>query len=66
VPFWRQDAKDAAAVRQENALTIEALVRAGFTPGSVVPAVVSGDFSLLVHTGLYSVQLQPPLIGGEQ
>jgi hypothetical protein len=60
VSFFQEDVQDEANIRQANALTIRQLVDAGFTPDSAVPAVMTGDFSVLKHSGLYSVQLQPP------
>ena len=60
IPFLQQDAKDEAEIRKTDAVTIEALIRSGYEPGSVVAAVTSGDFGQLVHSGLVSVQLQPP------
>jgi len=60
IPFVREDRKDEAEIRQTDASTIRALVDAGYQPESVVAAVKAGDFSRLVHTGLFSVQLQPP------
>jgi phage portal protein BeeE len=63
VPFLREDQKDAAEIQQVKAQTIRTLIDAGFEPDSVVRAVDADDRSLLVHSGLYSVQLQPPGIG---
>lgn len=60
VSFLQEDVKDNADIQSRNALTIESLIRGGFVPDSAVRAVVTGDFSQLQHTGLYSVQLQPP------
>jgi phage portal protein BeeE len=60
VPFLREDAKDAAEIFHIKASTIANLVREGFTAESAQAAVAAGDESLLVHTGLLSVQLQPP------
>lgn len=60
IPLLREDGKDAAEIMNQQALTIEALVRSGYEPASVVDALQSGDLSKLRHTGLYSVQLQPP------
>ena len=60
VPFLQEDEKDAAAILQVRASTIKQLVDAGFEQGSVVKAVDADDLSLLQHTGLFSVQLQPP------
>lgn len=61
VMFLQEDVKDAADIQSRNALTIESLIRGGFVPDSAVRAVTTGDFTVLEHTGLYSVQLQPPL-----
>jgi hypothetical protein len=60
VPFLREDEKDAAEIQGKRAQTIRSLVDAGYTPESVIDAVEADDFRLLVHSGLYSVQLQPP------
>ena len=60
VPFLQEDQADAAAIRSKDALTLESLIRGGFTPDSAVTAVTSGQFESLEHTGLVSVQLQPP------
>jgi phage portal protein BeeE len=59
IPFLRQDAKEEAEIRGTDATTIASLVTAGYTSESAVEAVASGDFRLLEHTGLFSVQLQP-------
>lgn len=59
VPFFREDRGDAATIRQTQATTIKSLIDAGYEPDSVVSAMEAEDFSLLVHSGLYSVQLQP-------
>lgn len=60
VAFLRQDAKDEADIKSTDATTISAYITAGFTPESAVEAVDTGDTSRLEHTGLVSVQLQPP------
>jgi phage portal protein BeeE len=67
IAFLREDQKDAAIVLQTNAATISSLVNAGFVPDDVIAAVTAGDLSVLSgnHTGLYSVQLQPPGLLGE-
>lgn len=59
-PFLREDAKDAALILQTQGATITSLVNGGWEPETVKEAVLTGDFSVLVHTGLLSVQLQPP------
>lgn len=60
IPFLREDAKDAAEIQQVKAATIRQLVDAGYEPETVVAAVEAEDMTLLKHSGLYSVQLQPP------
>lgn len=60
VPFLREDAKDAAEIMQTKATVLTTLVNGGFEPETAKQAVLSEDFSLLKHTGLVSVQLQPP------
>jgi len=60
MPILREDAKDAADIQQVNANTITTLVKDGFSPESAIAAVQAQDMSLLVHSGLVSVQLQPP------
>ena len=61
--FLREDRKDAAEIQRQQAATIRQLTDAGYTPDSVVRAVQAEDWSLLEHTGLFSVQLQPPGTG---
>jgi len=60
VPLLREDSKDEAAIRQMTAGTMRTLIDTGYTPESVARFAQSGDFGLLVHTGLFSVQLQAP------
>lgn len=60
IPFLRDDSKEAAEIQQMQAATMRSLVDAGYTPESVRRAVMSGDFALLEHSGLFSVQLQQP------
>jgi phage portal protein BeeE len=62
VPFLREDAKDAAEIQQTEASMIATLVKEGFEWKSVINAVRNhGDWTRLKHTGLWSVQLQPPM-----
>ena len=67
VAFLRQDRKDLASITQVQAATISSLVSAGYKPDAAIQAVMADDLSLLKgqHTGLYSVQLQPPGLPGE-
>jgi phage portal protein BeeE len=59
MPILRDDSKAAAEIEQMKQASIVAYVNAGFTPESAVAAVAAGDVSLLKHTDLLSVQLQP-------
>jgi len=63
VAFLREDRKDAAEIQGRQAQTIRTLTDAGYTPESVKAAVQAEDWTLLEHTGLFSVQLQPPGTG---
>lgn len=60
VPFLREDEADAATIAETKSRTIEAYIRSGYIPDSVVAAVNANDLRLLVHSGLMSVQLQKP------
>lgn len=60
VPFLREDKKDAAEIQGLQSRTIRTLVDAGYEAESVKRAVLSEDWDLLDHTGLFSVQLQKP------
>jgi hypothetical protein len=62
IPFLADDIKDRAEVQAQQATAIGRLIDVGFKPDDVVATIVSGDWGLLKgkHTGLYSVQLQPP------
>lgn len=60
----QQDAKDDAEVAFLEAQTMRQLIDSGYEADSVTLAVTTGDRTKLVHSGLFSVQLQPP--GGGQ
>jgi phage portal protein BeeE len=60
IPFLRSDVQDVAEIQQKNASTISTYITAGFEPATAVDAVNAGDLDRLVHSGLVSVQLQPP------
>jgi phage portal protein BeeE len=66
IAYLRDDQTDAAQIMQTKASTINTLITSGFEPDAAVEAVEAQDFDLLVgkHTGLYSVQLQPPQPNG--
>lgn len=65
MPFIRDDATDRASIQTQQATTITQYVKEGFTAESAIAAVEANDVSKLVHTGLISVQLQPPGAGLE-
>lgn len=60
IPFLADDVKDRAEVQSLEGQTIRTLLDAGWTPESVKAAVLGQDWGLLRHSGLFSVQLQPP------
>lgn len=59
IAFLKEDEKDTAEIMQTRANAIRALTDAGYEAQSVVDAVTANDLTLLVHSGLFSVQLQP-------
>lgn len=61
IAFLRDDRKDSAEIQQSKASSIRQLLDAGFLADSVVAAIESEDFTLLNHSGLFSVQLMPPI-----
>lgn len=67
VSFFQEDVGDEANIRQLNATTVKTLIEAGYKPDAVIQAVDTGNFAALVgqHSGLTSVQLQPPTDGTE-
>lgn len=60
IPFLRADMMERAGVQQQEAAIIRNLVDGGFKPESIIQAIRAQDWTLLVHTGLVSVQLLPP------
>lgn len=60
IAFLRDDAKDAAEIQTAEVSTLNALVAAGWTTESALAFIRSRDWSALKHSGLVSVQLQPP------
>lgn len=66
IPFLAEDVKDAVEAQGLQAKTISTLVTAGYTAESVVEAVNAGDWNRLEHSGLFSVQLQPPMPNGPE
>jgi hypothetical protein len=60
VSFLREDEADQANIIAANAASMRQLVDGGYDPDSVTDAVTRGDLTQLKHTGMFSVQLQPP------
>lgn len=60
IPFLQDDQKDQAEIQASQAQAARTYVDGGFDPASVIAAIAANDMSLLKHTGLVSVQLQPP------
>ncbi len=62
IEFLTEDEKDAAEIRASDAQTMRTLMDAGYKPDAAVEYVASGEVTRLrgQHSGLFSVQLQPP------
>lgn len=61
VAFLREDEKDRAEIAAMDGQLLRTLGDAGFDMDTAVSAIGSDyDWSLLKHSGLFSVQLQPP------
>lgn len=60
VAFLREDEKDAAQIFFTEAQAARQLTDGGYEPPSVIAATAARDMTLLVHSGLLSVQLLPP------
>lgn len=62
VDFLREDEKDAADIRFRDSQTYRNLTDAGMDPDAAAAFMQSGDARDLLghHSGLFSVQLQPP------
>lgn len=62
IAFLRADRLEAAQIMQTNASTLQTLINSGWEPESAQSALLAdGDWSMLRHSGLYSVQLQLPV-----
>jgi HK97 family phage portal protein len=55
----RQGEKERAETMQIKVEAVGGLIRAGYDPDTIGPAVEAGDVTLLKHTGLLPVTLQP-------
>jgi Phage portal protein len=62
IAFLREDRVEQAQILQTNASTLQTLINSGWEPESARDALLAnGDWSMLKHSGLYSVQLQLPV-----
>jgi hypothetical protein len=62
IAFLREDKLEAAQIMQTHASTLQTLINSGWEPESAQAALLAdGDWSMLKHSGLYSVQLQLPV-----
>jgi len=63
IAFLREDELDRAEIFRVDMNAVDAGIKAGFEPDAVVEATRDRDLGKLVgnHTGLVSVQMQPPL-----
>jgi hypothetical protein len=59
IVFLREDAKDKADIQMTQAQAIRNLTDAGYEALSIIEALLNDDWTLLKHSGLFSVQLQP-------
>lgn len=64
IAYLRRDQAEQADLQATQADTVSRYIMNGFTPESAIAAVIEGDIRLLEHTGLFSVQLQPPMPDG--
>lgn len=55
----REGEKERAETAQVQSLAMGELIRAGYEPDTVAAAVMSGDFTLLTHTGAIPTALYP-------
>ena len=60
IPALQDAETDRATAAHIYSQAASVLITAGFEPESVQNALVAGDMSLLVHSGMVSVQLQSP------
>lgn len=63
IAFLREDQTDRAEIMRIDMNAIDAGIKAGYEPDAAVDAVYSNDIRKLLgkHTGLVSVQMQPPV-----
>jgi phage portal protein BeeE len=63
IKFLQDDMLDQSTIQSTDASSIKTLLDAGFEPDACIEAITANDLGRLVgkHSGLYSVQLQPPM-----
>lgn len=63
IAFLREDQRDRAEIMRIDMTAIDSAIRSGFEPDASVDAVYTNDLTKLLgkHTGLVSVQMQPPI-----
>jgi len=59
IPALQEAAKDRADTMQVLAAAASTMLTAGYEAESITKALVSGDLTQLIHTGMISVQLVP-------
>ena len=67
IPFLQENADDRAEIRVKNAQALRALVDGGFNADAAVEYIQTNDLARLLgqHSGLLSVQIQPPGTDGQ-
>lgn len=63
IAFLREDQADQSDIMHTDANALDSLIKAGYEPDACVDAVNTKDITKLLgkHTGLVSVQMQPPV-----
>lgn len=63
IAFLREDQRDRADIMRIDMNSVDSAIKSGFDPDAAVAAVQSNDIASLLgkHTGLVSVQMQPPV-----
>lgn len=63
VAFLREDQRDRAEIMRIDMMALNTAILAGYEPDAAADAVMSNDIKKLTgkHTGLVSVQMQPPV-----
>lgn len=64
IMFLQDDEMTRVKIYNEKTSAMTKLIQDGYTPESIVTSMDKLDTNLLKHTGLFSVQLQPPLPQG--